>query len=226
MRHGDVSRHGEQIAVEFVRPAAVLSAPERARACATIRVDDNAAIRRLRSRNRLASGTVPGHSSEIKAPEWLSICSNRFWLLFGPIWFSPPANTATVRPARAALISSMALTAPQCAARRCPARRRIPPDVRHAPSEGPIRGRFAYRSRLRPVSRRYPPARGMTPAPSDRLCPIGRAGRPSRCAVKGRSVGWANRVMRGDDPLRAVCCEPVSQCVRILAGQRCQTLLP
>ena len=81
----------------FAQPA-VLSAPERARACATIRVDDKAAIRRLRSRNRLASGTVPGHSSEIKAPEWLSICSNRFWLLFGPIWFSPPANTATVRP--------------------------------------------------------------------------------------------------------------------------------
>ena len=114
----------------FAQPA-VLSAPERARACATIRVDDNAAIRRLRSRNRLASGTVPGHSSEIKAPEWLSICSNRFWLLFGPIWFSPPANTATVRPASAALILSMALTAPQCAAASVPS---APPDTTRCPA--------------------------------------------------------------------------------------------
>ena len=51
----------------FAQPA-VLSAPERARACATIRVDDNAAIRRLRSRNRLASGTVPGTVRKSKRP--------------------------------------------------------------------------------------------------------------------------------------------------------------
>lgn len=63
---------------------AVLSAPERARAWATMRLDDKAAIRRFLMRNRLASGAVPGHSSEISAPEWLMMVSKKAFVAFRP----------------------------------------------------------------------------------------------------------------------------------------------
>ena len=96
-----------------------------------MRLDDKAAIRRFLMRNRLASGAVPGHSSEISAPEWLMMVSKRRSLLFGPIWLRPPANTATVRPARGAPISSMAWMAPQWAAASVP---KAPPDTMRCPA--------------------------------------------------------------------------------------------
>src|SRR5690606_41701539 len=47
---------------------AVLSAPDRYRASITIEVDDNAAIRRLRFRNRYRFGRIPGGMSVTNNP--------------------------------------------------------------------------------------------------------------------------------------------------------------
>ena len=110
---------------------AVLSAPERNRACVTINVEDMAAIMRLRSRKRRASGIVPGHSSLISAPPCASIRSNSVRLRIGPIWLSPPANTATVLPTLAGILPCSAFNAPQCAAASVPI---APPDTTRCPA--------------------------------------------------------------------------------------------
>ena len=64
---------------------AVFNAPDRGRACATTTEEANAAMSRLRSRNRWDSGMTSGHSSLISAPPCRRILSKRRRLRCGPM---------------------------------------------------------------------------------------------------------------------------------------------
>ena len=86
---------------------------------------------RLRDRNRLASGMVPGHSSLTSAPPFSAIPSNNSLLHCGPAWLRPPANTATVRPARPMPYARIASNAPLWAAASAPM---APPETTRCPA--------------------------------------------------------------------------------------------